>query len=80
MEQKTDLDVNTWSSAPPSLSAEVLVNTGQYPLVHTLCDAGFVHGKNPAICPAGCKPVTDLLETPKQKLLREALEYQVSSS
>jgi hypothetical protein len=80
MDRKTDLDVDTWSSAPPLLSAEVLVTTGYRPLKHTLRDAGFVHGKKPAICPAGCKPVTDLLETPKQKLLREALEYQVSSS
>ncbi|GAQ81306.1 nitric oxide synthase [Klebsormidium nitens] len=37
---------------------------------------GFVHGKNPAVCSSGCKPVVDLLETPKEKLVCEALEFQ----
>eukprot|EP00243_Klebsormidium_subtile_P011023 TRINITY_DN607_c0_g1_i1.p1 TRINITY_DN607_c0_g1~~TRINITY_DN607_c0_g1_i1.p1 ORF type:complete len:347 (-),score=64.91 TRINITY_DN607_c0_g1_i1:1723-2763(-) len=37
---------------------------------------GFVHGKNPAICTSGCKPIANLLETPKEKLVREALEFQ----
>lgn len=42
--------------------------------------AGYVHGKNPRVCPEGCVPDANLGkdETPLQTLIREALEYQVT--
>ena len=44
------------------------------------CDPypGYVHGRHPEICPAGCAPLAKGAldhETPVQRLLREALEY-----
>lgn len=66
------------SSPPPSLthtSCPYLHGTAvvdPYP-------GGFVHGKNPAVCPHGCVPQFDSMlrqhETPRERLVREAKEF-----
>eukprot|EP00418_Pyrodinium_bahamense_P099958 CAMPEP_0179048576 /NCGR_PEP_ID=MMETSP0796-20121207/19779_1 /TAXON_ID=73915 /ORGANISM="Pyrodinium bahamense, Strain pbaha01" /LENGTH=106 /DNA_ID=CAMNT_0020745047 /DNA_START=64 /DNA_END=381 /DNA_ORIENTATION=- len=56
--------------------------SGQCPLGHGTVYAapypGYVHGKNPAICAKGCVPMLDPYpgESVREKLLREAREYQ----
>jgi len=46
------------------------VYAGPYP--------GYVHGRNPAICQNGCKPMLKPFgdEAPRDQLLREAREFQ----
>lgn len=69
----------------PPLPAGITVS--KCPLMHGSVGAGpfpgYVHGKHPAICKYGCEP-DPLLgaygrkgETPKETLIREAIEWQV---
>lgn len=57
--------------------------TGKCPFLHGSVYAdpypGYVHGRNPAICPSGCTPSLNVSdgETVTETLLREALEFQV---
>ena len=48
-------------------------------LVLKLRRAGYVHGRHPEICPNKCRPdpQAGYGESPKQTLIREALEFQV---
>ena len=48
-------------------------------MVIVLWHAGYVHGKHPEICPNDCKPDPQAGhgESPKQTLIREAMEFQV---